>query len=607
MLNTLSNIDLELAAEPFTDTTVAVLPFNNLSDNNQLNHICAGFTLDLITDLSRFRSFNIISSKTTELLTPDEDTQSELIRQLQTDYLVKGTFRHFEGKVRINTQLISTQPQRLVWAENFEDALENIFSMQETILQKIVNALQHHLNHDIVMVYKKKPVASLNAFTCWVLGMNELKKGTLDADIAARNYFKQALETDPTYSRAFTGLSLSYFNEWSCQIWDRWEVSQKGAFRYARKAIELDDQDYISAMVLGRVYMYDGDYETAEYYLRRSLQLNPNDTDNLIQVATCLTLLGYAEEALGLYERAYHLNPINNDAYRVYGAFIYFELGEFTKCLSLVKITPEKPGWIDMPGYIAAAWYMLGDMNKMQYYWKMFMDLYVNRINNGQAASTAEGLEWMMRINPHRGKSYIEIFWNYLKQENGIPLQAAVEAPVNAKQDNIFREEDGLWRLSFEGTEVLMPGVKGFQDIYRLMQRGGGEIHCTELMGSSPTQEGVEVIDEKAKKNYQKKILQLQEELSAAEQANHTNRIAALQEEYDQLLDHLSQSLGMGGRIRKASNPADRIRSAVTWRIRNSIRKIGKQHPALARHLDVSIRTGTFCAYAPERPVSWKL
>lgn len=64
-------------------------------------------------------------------------------------------------------------------------------------------------------------------------------------------------------------------------------------------------------MVLGRVNLYDGNYEEAEYYLRKSVNLNPNDTDNLIQVSTCLTMLGYAEEALKLYERAFQLNPVN--------------------------------------------------------------------------------------------------------------------------------------------------------------------------------------------------------------------------------------------------------------------------------------------------------
>jgi TolB-like protein len=586
---------------------VAILPFQNLSSDNTLHHICEGFTLDLITDLSRFKSFKIISWRTTELLQPDAASDSEVIKKLDTDYIIKGTFRHYNNTVRINAQLINTKENRLVWAEKYEGSLENIFTIQENIIQQLVAALQQHLDYDLLLDFKKRPSANLSAYTYWLLGFRELKKGTIEADEIAREYFQRAIEMDPGYSRAYTGMSLTYFNEWSCQIWDRWEVSQKGAFEYAKKAFELDENDYISSLVLGRVYLYNGEYETSEHYIRKSIRLNSNDVDILIQAATCLTHLNYAADALKLYERAMHLNPMGNERYWTYGAFIYFELGDYKKALELTAGI-DKFGWVDMPGFIAAAYYMLGDMENMQRYWDIFLDHYRERIN-AKPFTSMEALEWMIRINPFRGRSNVSPFWDFMRGGGDVIMDENIRVHRIAPGALfVFKEEGALWRLVYEGKELLMPAVKGFGDIQKLLCEPGKEIHCSVLMGASVVgKDDYELFDEKAKNSYKQKILSLQEEIGLAEETSNYKKAEVLQQEYDNLIEHLSQSVGLGGKVRKAFNPADKIRSAVTWRIRTAIKKIENVHPALAKHLSLSVKTGIFCSYSPEKPFDWVL
>ncbi len=89
-------------------------------------------------------------------------------------------------------------------------------------------------------------------------------------DLRARDHFKKALEIQPDYSLGYIGMSLTYFNEWSCQLWDRWDVCKTGAYEWAQQAIELDDQNYVAAVVPGKIFLYEGSYETAEYYIRKS-------------------------------------------------------------------------------------------------------------------------------------------------------------------------------------------------------------------------------------------------------------------------------------------------------------------------------------------------
>ena len=88
---------------------------------------------------------------------------------------------------------------------------------------------------------------------------------------------------------------------------------------------------------------------------------------------------------------------------------------------------------------------------------------------------------------------------------------------------------------------------------------------------------------------------------------NDSVTASTLQKEYDELIDHLKAAIGLTGKTRNAQDPVEKVRSAVTWRIRNVITKLEKNHPSLARHLDLSIRTGTFCSYNPEKKVDWIL
>jgi hypothetical protein len=101
--------------------------------------------------------------------------------------------------------------------------------------------------------------------------------------------------------------------------------------------------------------------------------------------------------------------------------------------------------------------------------------------------------------------------------------------------------------------------------------------------------------------------LELQQELSEAENNNDHVKANKIQQEYDALLNYLSKSLGLQGKVRHTNNPVEKARTAVTWRIRKAIQKIEQSHPALGKHFAVSVKTGTFCTYNPERPTSWQV
>ena len=135
----------------------------------------------------------------------------------------------------------------------------------------------------------------------------------------------------------------------------------------------------------------------------------------------------------------------------------------------------------------------------------------------------------------------------------------------------------------------------------------GEEIHCLDLAERGENGLGADaVMDDKGRAALKSRLRDLQEEIAEAEDRNDIGRTERLRAEFDTLVDAFSAAVGLGGRSRRLGSLAERARSAVTWRIRHAQRRIAATHPALGRHLDNSLRTGTFCFYRPERPMRWR-
>ena len=115
------------------------------------------------------------------------------------------------------------------------------------------------------------------------------------------------------------------------------------------------------------------------------------------------------------------------------------------------------------------------------------------------------------------------------------------------------------------------------------------------------------MLDERARRAYQERIIELQRDIDEARDANDWARASRSEVELDALVEHLSEAFGLGGRSRSSGSSSERARSAVTSRIRSAIRRLGPIQPELARHLANSVRTGTWCSYRPEFDIAWRI
>ncbi len=582
--------------------TIAILPFQVVSNDVRISNIFLGFTEDLINNFSKFVGLSVISSFSTNRI-KDISNQNE-IDKLGADYFIYGTVSERQTKLRVSIQLIKNENQSLVFGNQYDESLDTLLETQDAIVQQITAILEEKINYNLLSHSYKKNAVELAAYENYLMGMHTLKKGSGDNDKKSRTFFNAALSIDSNYSLAYTGLSLSYFNFWSCLLWSRWDESMKGAHEHALKAVELDENDYTALGILGRTFVYFGEYEKAEHYLRKSLRMNSNDCSHLLRVAFSLMFLGYSEEALKLYQKAIDLNPFHSNSYYAHGAIYNLEAGNFKKSIELIKKAPID-NWTDFPAFVAAAYLQIEDYSNMWMHWDKYLELFKHEVYSEKKPFEEEALEWLLIVNPFKNKSYLNVLVDYIKNEKRIVLKPAKKS---SNTSNSFYLTGNVWEISFKKTAIILKDAKGLHDIKKLLEQPNQEFHCLDLMQAGVDESNTEnVIDSKAKSDYQKRIQELQIELHEAESFNQTAKVSTLREEYDTLLEELTKSLGLAGKTRKVSSTLEKARSAVTWRIRNSIKKIEHHNPELANHLSKSIKTGTFCSYKPEVLVDWNL
>jgi hypothetical protein len=168
--------------------------------------------------------------------------------------------------------------------------------------------------------------------------------------------------------------------------------------------------------------------------------------------------------------------------------------------------------------------------------------------------------------------------------------------------------EGPTWAASYAGRTVRLRDSKGLGDIAVLLSRPDQDVHCLELMGAADVGgEPGPAIDQQARRAYERRILELQEEADEARAANDPARAERVEAELDALVQQLAEAFGLSGRGRATGSAVERARSAVGWRVRAAVRHAAELHPELGRHLKHAVRTGTWCSYRPETPVRWEI
>jgi adenylate cyclase len=288
--------------------SIAVLPFRNLSEDPEQEYFSDGITNDIITDLSKFHDLLVIASNTVLVYKDQAVNIQDVSRELGVRYVLEGSVQRSGAQVRINAQLIDAATGHHLWAERYERDLENLFGLQEEMVQTIVRTLTVKVDEVERNRAMRRETENLEAYDYALRGWELLYRTTRAANLDARKMFQQAIELDPGYSAAYVGLGLTHraaaahgWTEFPIQALDR-------ARDLAQKALTFEESSEVYRL-LGSVHIARAEYDHAQEASERAMEINPNDWDNHSLRAQVMLYTGRAGEAIQAYETALRINP----------------------------------------------------------------------------------------------------------------------------------------------------------------------------------------------------------------------------------------------------------------------------------------------------------
>ena len=303
--------------------SIAVLPFENLSEDKANVYFADGIQEEILTRLSRIRDLKVISRTSTQRFKNTAEQIPDIAKQLGVAAILEGSVRKAGDKVRVHVQLIDAENDAHLWAERYDRQLIDIFEVESDIAEKIAEALQAKLTGAERRAIATRPTQNTEAHDLYLKGKHQWRNFYAPGYERVREYFEQAITLDPSFAPAYTGLSLYY--SWAAanalfppEVWPRAE-------EYVRKSLSLDDTlaEAYNALAAVEIY-YKRNWAGAERAFHRGMELDPNFADLHCHHGLCLSYLGRFDEAIAQTERGLQLDPFFPGTNVHYGTLLFF-------------------------------------------------------------------------------------------------------------------------------------------------------------------------------------------------------------------------------------------------------------------------------------------
>jgi adenylate cyclase len=290
---------------------IAVLPFDNFSDDPTQEFLADGIVEDLVTRLATWRWFPVISRSSTFAYKGRPIDVKAVSRELGARYLVEGSVRRGADQVRITVQLIDGATGHHVLAERYDRSLGDVFALEDEIVDQLVMTLEPALAKIGGVHVETQRVADLGVWECLQRGFLHLVRFERSSIRQAKELFELATEQGPEVSLGYTGAAFAHVSELIFQIADDREESIKRILELSRRAIALDPNEAIARFTLGLGHLYDGDPDASHDEHTRALELNPSVAwgHGGLGIAFCAMSPPQPDDAVAALETAIRLSP----------------------------------------------------------------------------------------------------------------------------------------------------------------------------------------------------------------------------------------------------------------------------------------------------------
>ncbi len=321
-------------AKSEADKTIAVLPFENISPDKETDYFADGLTEELIINLSRIKEVSIVARTNSMRFKGTNKDVNTIGRELGVRYIMTGSVRKFMDDLRISVQMIEVNKGIQLWGETYKGKLADIFDIQEKVSKEIADAMMLKLSPVEKVELTKKPTLNAEAFDCYLRGRNFLLNRTKNNLDFAILLFEKAVELDSRFAAAYAGLGEAYATIY--RDFDRKENWLDKALEVSLKALMYDASLSEAYATIGLSYFGKGAIEEGMKAARKAIELDPNNYNAFWIYARILHTIDRNKEAIEALEKAVELNPQFYEAYddlRMY----YEGLGDNEKHMNVIK------------------------------------------------------------------------------------------------------------------------------------------------------------------------------------------------------------------------------------------------------------------------------
>lgn len=337
--------------------SIAVLPFENISGDPDLAHLCDGITEDTITGLGRFHLLFVIDRHSSSAVSKQAADVAEIGRRLGVRYLVQGSVKRLGEKVRITVRLVDADSRAQLWGEAYDCTLPDILAVPDKVTGAIVSTLHSRVEDLVAEQSRRKP--TLAAYECVLRGIKHLRGYGPDDNKRALELFRQAMDLDPDYAlaRAYRALAEVIIHDYNApdQVFAE-------ALSLASTAVDLDDGDSRCHWILAQIHRLCGDFASAERHYRRAITLNPNDANAIAGFGRMLASVGQHDDAVDRVRESMRLNPYHPDWYWQVLAAVLHSAGRYADAAEALGRAARRGFWSRC--YLAACLAQMGRMDE---------------------------------------------------------------------------------------------------------------------------------------------------------------------------------------------------------------------------------------------------
>lgn len=301
----------DVAAASLVGSRLAVLPLSDVSPDPEDDYFADGMTQELISRLSKLSGLRVIASSSVMRYRSGEQSLAEIARELDVGVVLQGGVRNSGNRIRLHLQLVNTGTEEPIWSEDFQAPLTDAFAAQRELAERVAQALHFEIREQERDALTSRGTDHPEAYAEYLRGRYFLGKLDRVSFLRARDHFQQALDLDPLFPQAWSGLADAYNHLTRVAVLRSSDASPR-ARAAAEHALDLDPHLAEAHAALALVLtMYYGDSEAAERHFRRAIDLNPSYAMARLNYAAHLRNLGRLDEALAEAQKAQQLDPLS--------------------------------------------------------------------------------------------------------------------------------------------------------------------------------------------------------------------------------------------------------------------------------------------------------